>query len=173
MSAKSKKHWVLATSLGSGASATPELHQAERDSGSVRCGGGVIQETRSTPGLPMLVYLAIAAALALVLLAGCSSREASTVPSVGTNTKSAGWVKEAPVLLLAGENDAFGPDWITRQKEILTNAPIDTVLIASAGHLVGAEQSDATMSAIATFLSDSSVARETVCNDETPHTPTI
>jgi proline iminopeptidase len=61
---------------------------------------------------------------------------------------------DSPVLLLAGENDAYGPDWITRQKEILTNAPIDTVLIASAGHLVGAEQSDATMSAITTFLTD-------------------
>ena len=58
----------------------------------------------------------------------------------------------SPTLLLAGEHDVFGPDWLTRHRELLASAPTDTVLIADAGHLVTTEQPDATLSAIAAFL---------------------
>ena len=59
---------------------------------------------------------------------------------------------ESPVLLLAGEHDVFGPDWIARNRELLANASVETVLIADAGHLVTAEQPTETMSAIMAFL---------------------
>ena len=60
----------------------------------------------------------------------------------------------SPALLLAGESDIFGPDWLTRHRELLAGAPTDTVLIPDAGHLVTAEQPDATLSAIEAFLRD-------------------
>lgn len=59
---------------------------------------------------------------------------------------------ESPVLLLAGEHDVFGPDWIARNRELLANASVEIVLIADAGHLVTAEQPKETMSAIMAFL---------------------
>jgi proline iminopeptidase len=60
----------------------------------------------------------------------------------------------SPALLLAGEHDVYGPDWLTRQQELLANAATDVVLIPDAGHLITAEQPDATLSAIIAFLAD-------------------
>lgn len=60
----------------------------------------------------------------------------------------------SPALLLAGENDVYGRGWLTRQQELFVNAPTDLVLISNAGHLVIAEQPDATLSAITRFLAD-------------------
>jgi proline iminopeptidase len=61
---------------------------------------------------------------------------------------------DSPALLVAGEDDLFGPDWLERHREILVGAPTDSVLIADAGHLVIAEQPDATLAAIAAFLDE-------------------
>ncbi|MBT5753920.1 MAG: hypothetical protein HOI41_03030, partial [Acidimicrobiaceae bacterium] len=60
----------------------------------------------------------------------------------------------SPALLLAGEHDVYGRGWLTRQQELFVNAPTDLVLISNAGHLVIAEQPDATLSAITRFLAD-------------------
>ncbi len=60
----------------------------------------------------------------------------------------------SPALLLSGEHDVFGPEWIKRYQELLENAPTDTVLITDAGHLVTTEQTDLTLSAITAFLHD-------------------
>jgi proline-specific peptidase len=59
---------------------------------------------------------------------------------------------ESPVLLIAGEHDVFGPDWPARNRQLLANASIETVVIADAGHLVTAEQPKETISAIRAFL---------------------
>lgn len=59
---------------------------------------------------------------------------------------------DSPTLLVAGEHDVFGPEWLQRQREILTLAPTETMLIRDAGHLVIAEQPVATLAAISAFL---------------------
>ena len=59
---------------------------------------------------------------------------------------------DSPTLLVAGDNDVFGPDWLERHRELLGLAPTDSVLIPEAGHLVIAEQPDATLAGIAAFL---------------------
>jgi pimeloyl-ACP methyl ester carboxylesterase len=59
---------------------------------------------------------------------------------------------DSPTLLIAGEHDVFGYEWLERNREILGLAPSDTMLVPEAGHLVIAEQPDATLTAIASFL---------------------
>lgn len=59
---------------------------------------------------------------------------------------------DAPTLLVAGEDDVFGPSWLERHREILIPASADTVLVNDAGHLVIAEQPDVSLAAIAAFL---------------------
>lgn len=59
---------------------------------------------------------------------------------------------ESPVLLLSGEHDVFGPEWLIRNRELLANASVDTELISDAGHLVTAEQPKETMTAITAFF---------------------
>jgi pimeloyl-ACP methyl ester carboxylesterase len=61
---------------------------------------------------------------------------------------------DSPALLVAGENDVFGADWLERHQEILALAPTQTRLIPNAGHLAIAEQPLATLAAIAAFLSE-------------------
>lgn len=61
---------------------------------------------------------------------------------------------DSPTLLVAGEHDVFGPDWLERHREILALAPTETILIRDAGHLVIAEQPVATLTAIAAFLNE-------------------
>ena len=57
----------------------------------------------------------------------------------------------SPTLLVAGDNDVFGPDWLERHRELVGLAPNDTVLIPEAGHLVIAEQPDATSAGLLRF----------------------
>lgn len=59
---------------------------------------------------------------------------------------------DSPTLLVAGERDVFGPEWLERHRAILAFAPTETVLIRDAGHLVIAEQPDAALAAITAFL---------------------
>ncbi|MEO6122866.1 MAG: alpha/beta hydrolase [Ilumatobacteraceae bacterium] len=59
---------------------------------------------------------------------------------------------DSPTLLVAGDHDVFGPEWLERHREILALAPTETVLIRDAGHLVIAEQPVATLAAISSFL---------------------
>lgn len=61
---------------------------------------------------------------------------------------------DSPTLLVAGENDVFGQEWLERHSTILASAPTEIRLIRDAGHLVIAEQPDSTLTVIAAFLDE-------------------
>ena len=103
-------------------------------------------------------YLAEPTSNISVTVASCTAETAratyeafladETVPEYAARLSSFG----SPTLLVAGEHDVFGPEWLERHREILASAPTETVLIRNAGHLVIAEQPVATLAAISTFL---------------------
>lgn len=57
-----------------------------------------------------------------------------------------------PVLVVAGEHDAFGPAWAARNARLFTDAAVETHIVDDAGHLVGAEQPESLLSLVRSFL---------------------
>jgi proline iminopeptidase len=56
-------------------------------------------------------------------------------------------------LLVMGDHDAFGLEWLHRNVELLTSAKVTQDVVVSAGHLVTAEHPVALLAAIDAFLS--------------------
>jgi pimeloyl-ACP methyl ester carboxylesterase len=57
-------------------------------------------------------------------------------------------------LVVMGEHDPYGLDWLDRNVELLASAMTETLIVGAAGHLVMNEQPDAVLASISTFLDD-------------------
>jgi pimeloyl-ACP methyl ester carboxylesterase len=57
-------------------------------------------------------------------------------------------------LVLMGEHDTYGFEWLDRNVELLTGATIEISVVESAGHLVMTEQPETALAAISSFFGD-------------------
>jgi pimeloyl-ACP methyl ester carboxylesterase len=55
-------------------------------------------------------------------------------------------------LVVMGDHDAFGLQWLRRSIALLSGARVDQLLVVNAGHVVAAEQPSTLFARIATFL---------------------
>jgi pimeloyl-ACP methyl ester carboxylesterase len=57
-------------------------------------------------------------------------------------------------LVVMGEHDPYGFDWLDRNVELLGGAMTETLVVGGAGHLVMTEQPDTVLASVSTFLDD-------------------